>query len=112
MKFIDRIVGKLDKIEDKVNTIDKVCGITATNLKALTMNFGEHKKEEGLWQTNIEKDLGSCPEAPHIKDQNGAIADLTKEVSNTRGQVKVWAFIIAALIVVIGIGSVIANLWK
>jgi len=61
---------------DMLHKIDKTSGVTAGKLEALGKSFDEHKYGENKWQERMEAAVQECPEAGHIKIQNGKITDM------------------------------------
>jgi hypothetical protein len=73
----------MSKTIDLLHKIDKQGSSNADRLEYLNKNFEDHKygdvkwRESHVgWELRIEKAVQECPEAGHIKEQNGKISDM------------------------------------
>jgi hypothetical protein len=93
----------MSKTTEMLHSIDKTVGITAEKVASLTDSFRDHKdsdnkrrEKQAEWELRLEKAVKECPEAGHIKEQNGKLDRMAATVQAVKIFMK-WILIITAI---------------
>ena len=70
----------MSRTVELLHSIDKTVGITSSEVASLRKSLDDHKSSDSKrrdkqeeWELRIEEAVKECPEAGHIRDQNGKI---------------------------------------
>lgn len=96
-------------IAKSISKIDKTSGITNEKVDILIDDFKDHKEREYGWQDRIERKVEECPEASHIKKQNGKLERLNEKLDDM--DKRYFKYLLAAIGFICTVVGFIAN-WK
>jgi len=107
-RAINELFSKINRIDKNTGKMETSHGILIDDFKDLKGKFEGHLKDPVECTRAIDVDNLKADKLA----QNGKIDRLVKEVSETRGTVRVWVYIFAGLIAASAFGGLWANIRK